>query len=546
MHDLANLFKTTLASGLRRQSISTPSKWAREYRVMGPPFPGAWSPDPAPWTLAMHDSEYQINIGQKAAQMGFSETVLNITFFKIDIERKDCFYVLPTKTPDATEFSSARFDTALELSGHLGDLFSNVKNVGHKRAGSANLYVRGSNSRSSLKSVPVAVLILDEVDEMNQENIPLAEERTSGQPDYIIWKISTPTIPNRKINKPFLQSTQDHWIFKCLHCSKRTELIFPECLVITAEISTDPRIKETHLICKECKHKLDHETKRVWLGVNNAEWVPFGDPQADIRGFYINQLYSIPMNPWEIAKLFLEAQSDKASEQEFYNSKLGLPHVVEGSQLNELQIQETISGADRPYKNTLITMGVDQGKWLHYEIAAWRFPTMANDLNMRAECQVIKEGKCIDFEELDVLMKEYQVVSCVIDAQPEKRKAFEFACRFFGHVKLCYYAQGQSGKMITIDSDENQHKITVDRTTWLDTALNRFRTKTISLPKAVSQEYQTHLINLVRRYDTKNDNQMAFYVSLGADHFGHARAYNEMALPLGASLLTNKNIRVFL
>ena len=240
------------------------------------------------------------------------------------------------------------------------------------------------------------------------------------------------------------------------------------------------------------------------------------------------------------------SQSDKASEQEFYNSKLGLPHVVEGSQLNELQIQEAIGKADSPYKNTLITMGVDQGKWLHYEIAAWRFPTMANDLNMRAECQVIKVGKCVDFEELDILMKEYQIISCVIDAQPEKRKAYEFACRFWGHVKLCYYVAGQSGKMITIDADENQHKIIVDRTTWLDTALNRFRTKTISLPQKVSQEYQLHLTQLIRRYGTKNENQIAFYVSLGADHFGHARAYNEMALPLGASLLTNKNIRVFL
>ncbi|KKK88029.1 hypothetical protein LCGC14_2747310, partial [marine sediment metagenome] len=244
---------------------------------MGPPFPGAWTPGPAPWTLAMHDSEYQINIGQKCAQVGFSETVLNITFFKIDIERKDCFYVLPTKTPDATEFSAARFDAALELSSHLGNLFSNVKNVGHKRAGSANLYVAGSNSRSALKSKPVAFLVFDELDEMDQDNISLAEYRTSGQIDPITWKISTPTIPNKRINKVFLRSTQDHWVFKCPHCNRKTELIFPECLIITAEVSTDPEIKNSHLICKECKHKLDHRNKREWLGIENAEWVSFGD-----------------------------------------------------------------------------------------------------------------------------------------------------------------------------------------------------------------------------------------------------------------------------
>lgn len=544
MHNLAEFLRKSVSSGLQRKSITTPSKWARNYRVMGPPYPGKWTERPAPWTLAMHDSEAEINIGQKAAQLGFSETTLNITFFTIDILRGDCLYALPTKTPDATEFSSARFDAALDLSDHLTDLFSDVKNVGHKRAGSANLYVCGSKSRSAFKSKPVGLLIFDEVDEMNQDNIPLAEERCSGQIRPIIWKISTPTIPGRRINGEFQLSTQEHWVFKCPHCSKRTELTFPDCLVITAETVLDPKLKESHLICKECKHKLSHADKMEFLGVDNAEWVPFGDPRADARGFYVNQLYSMPLEPWKIARLYLKSLSNKASEQEFWNSKIGLPHLVEGSQLNSTQIQNTIRPPS-PTEGKLITMGIDQGKWLHYEIAAWHFEKMGNDINARATPQVIKIGKCVDFEELDVLMKEYQVMSCVIDAQPERRKAYEFACRFWGHVKLCYYARGQSGKMISIDSDEVQHKIAVDRTTWMDVVTNRFRTGEIILPQ-ITQEYEDHLTNVVRRYKTKDDNQEVEYVSMGDDHFAHVRLYNELALPLGASLLSNKNIRVFL
>jgi len=192
---MIQFFRDTVAAGLKRKSITTPSKWAREYRVMGPPEPGKWRPDVAPWTLAMHDSEAPINIGQKSAQMGFTETALNITFYRIDIKNESCLYILPTKTPDATEFSAARFDAALELSPHLTNLFSNVKNVGHKRAGAANLYVGGSNSRSFLKSKPVVFIVFDELDEIKQENIPLAEERTAFQETPQMWKISTPTIP---------------------------------------------------------------------------------------------------------------------------------------------------------------------------------------------------------------------------------------------------------------------------------------------------------------------------------------------------------------
>ena len=103
----------------------------------------------------------------------------------------------------ATDFSTSRFDPALELSPHLNNLFSDVKNVGHKRAGSANLFVRGSRSESQLRSIPAGVLIFDEVDVMVQRNIILALERASGQVHKLFMFLSTPTIDNFGINDCF-------------------------------------------------------------------------------------------------------------------------------------------------------------------------------------------------------------------------------------------------------------------------------------------------------------------------------------------------------
>jgi len=54
-----------------------------------------------------------------------------------------------------------------------------------------------------LKSVPVGLLILDELDEMTQKNIPLALERTAGQLEKNIWMCSTPTLEMRGINTYF-------------------------------------------------------------------------------------------------------------------------------------------------------------------------------------------------------------------------------------------------------------------------------------------------------------------------------------------------------
>lgn len=551
MHELQATFRDTVANGLRRKAITTCSKWAESYRIMGLPLPGLWTFNYHPWLREVHDTDASIVVVAKAAQMGFTEAALNKTFYKIDIDRADCLYILPSKTPDASDFSSARFDAALDLSPHLVDLFSDVKNVGHKRAGSANLYIRGSNSRSGLKSIPVAFIVFDELDEMNQDNIALAEERTSGQIISQMYKISTPTVPNKRISAEFEQSTQEHFIFKCPCCGRLTELIFPECMVITADDRLDPKIKNSHIICKECKRLLRFETKKEWLA--KGYWEPFGGKGAEKRGFHVNQLYSCTMPPPRFAEKYLAALVDKLSEQEFYNSALGMPFVSEGAQVTDKELQVSIDRSNGRRKSNpapegrLITMGIDHGRWIHYEIDAWTFPKLGNDLNMNATCEVLTAGKVVDFSELGQLMSQWQVIMAVIDAMPERRLAYEFACNFWGHVKLCFYSVGATGKMIQVDSSEDSHKISIDRTTWLDVALNRFHNQTITLPQDVGEEYKTQIKNLVKRYsEDVNGNPTSKFVNMGPDHFGHARCYAELALPLAASLTTNTNIKGFL
>src|SRR5688572_6886566 len=141
MKEMELLFRERIASGLRRSSLTKCSRWACEYRFMGQPFPGRWSFDHHPWLKEPHDTEHKKNIVQKAAQMGFTEWALNLCFYTMDIKGKDVLYVLPAKTPDAGDFSSGRFDAALEESAHLENMFSDVKNIGHKRAGTRNMYI---------------------------------------------------------------------------------------------------------------------------------------------------------------------------------------------------------------------------------------------------------------------------------------------------------------------------------------------------------------------------------------------------------------------
>jgi len=499
----------------------------------------------------MHDSKCEMNVGMKAAQMGFTEVVLNLAFYKIDIEGKDCLYVLPSKTPDATDFSASRFDGALELSPHLANMFSNVKNVSLKRAGSASMMIRGSQSKAGLRSVPVAFLILDEVEVMVQENIALALERTSGQMEKEIWMISTPTIAGRGIDKYHEESTKEQFFFTCPCCSRKIIFSFPESLVITAEHGEDPRIVDSYLQCTECKNKLSHDGK--WEYLASGVWVP-RKPQALSRGFSVSQLYSSAVKPQAIAKMFFDSKKDPTVEQEFYNSKLGLTHAVEGARINDEQVDYAIikgykNRFDDPIPDGIITMGIDVGAECHYEIDWWKPPkkNTSNDVALDSMCICLRMGTVVDFSDLDKLMKRYNICHAVIDAQPERRLSLQFARRFYGRAHVCYYTQNKVGRTILTSKDDDiEPIIKVDRTSWLDISLGRFKNKTISLPIDTPTAYKDHIKAPVRRYLRDADGNPMGRYEIGegvADHFAHARNYSELAFRFALGAGENEDIR---
>lgn len=546
----------TLIQSLKRTTLKTCSSWAEQYVMMGKPFPGPMSFKYHPWTKEMHDSRAPKNTGKKAAQVGYTVTMMNLAFYKIDQLGESVLYLLPSKTPDATDFSSTKFDPALEMSPHLADLFSDVKNAGTKRAGSCILYVRGANSRKGLKSISVGTVIMDEFDEMPEHTIPLAQERMSGQQDKQLWLISTPRFPGLGVDREFLDSTQEHFMFRCPGCSRIIEMKH-ENLVVTADDVHDPKINDSFVKCVECDKRLfgnelpmkDYCEMKADL-LLDSQYVPLGHKDFDDRGFHVNQFYSPTIKPVTLASAWLKSLTNKSAEQEYHNSKMGDAHEVEGARISEEVFEECRTSRRKGTKGTtsqIVTMGVDVGRWLHYEIAVWDLPMkLGTDINLLAIPHIIDEGKKVEFEELDDLMRTWQILQAVVDVQPETKMAQRFANRFPGYVKLCRYVKGLTDNTIEISQSEKL-VYNVNRTVWLDQSLGRFHQKRIDIPQDTSLEYKAHMKNIARIYEEDSDgNQIGRYISNGDDHFAHARNYNEIALPLAAAFKTNRDIKAFL
>ena len=198
-----------------------------------------------------------------------------------------------------------------------------------------------------------------------------------------------------------------------------------------------------------------------------------------------------------------------------------------------------------PY-SSLVTMGVDVGKWIHVEINEWSASgALTADVNNRATPRILKATKVKDFHELDALMYKYGVNMCVIDANPETRKSLEFAKRFYGHVRMCYYANNQHGKNIRLGTSDNDLSVSVDRTSCLDLSLGRLHNSQILLPVDTPLEYKDHMQALIRitKLD-KNENPVSSYIKEHnkADHYAHARNYSEIALAIVAGAGSNEDI----
>jgi len=560
-------FESSFVDGLKARTLTSCSRWAARRRIIRNVVTGAnenYSDKYHPWVRAMHDSWATYNYAMKGAQLGVTEVAINRALYIIDKLKKDVLYVLPT-TKTATDFSKARFGGALAMSPYLMNMFTDTNSVGIKQAGPNTLYIRGSRGDSNLVSIPVDELILDEVDRMDQSQLYLALERLSGHIEKHVWGISTPTIPGYGIDLLYQNSTQEHFIFQCPRCSRHTELVWPTkdepgCIEIIGEHVGDIRCNDSFLKCRECKGRIEHEEKPEFLA--KAYWEAFDkNANPNVRGFHINQLYSYTVTPGELVDAYFRGQGNEAAEKEFHNSKLGKPFIGQGARVDDDMLQRSVGGHrksdPRPSGNRnrsrTITMGIDRGKWNYVEVCEFTYDGYGVDLNANAHAKVLFEGKFLDenFDaSVDLLMREWQILACVVDADPGRMEARRFARRFPGYVWLCQYRKGPSARDIVVTDDEDHSPIaTVDRAHWLSASLIRFKTDParIILPCDVSSEYREHMKALTSTYvRDEHDNPKLDFVKTGPDHFAHARTYAEIALPLCAARETNRDIKSFL
>jgi hypothetical protein len=478
------------------------------------------------YLLGIYQDPAKKKIFKKAAQLGLSTYEILAALWGCKYQYPaGILYLLPTKD-DVSDFSKSRFARLIiDNPDTIGSWVTETDMVNLKRIGKSYLYLRGSRTRTALKTIPVDKLIFDEFDEMRPgagmttadkmirfDPITLARERYSHSRFQHEDLISTPTLPDFGIEAEFAKSDQKHWYLRCGACGKDTclELTFPDCLK-----------RDSHgRIYRACSHC------GAEIFPKDGQWVAHF-PDKDVSGYYISQLNSIFIDPAVIYEQFKNLEDATPLQRtEFWNSKLGMGYVETQNRISKNQIyglcESRLMVSAQGGDPGPCIMGVDQGNNLHVVIGK-----RTGDKTYK----ILHLDEYKEWEDLDDLMEHFNVWRCVADLLPEKRNVMTFAKRFWGRVFCNYYVKSVKG---AIKWDEQKLIVEENRTESLDSSHLLLTKELVSLPRRCDQveEFTNHCCNVAKRLieDQETGSKEYLYIKLsGPDHYRHAFNYFALA-----------------
>lgn len=338
------ILKSAIARGLSPDPDLSLSDWADENRILSSKSssePGRWRTSRTPYLRKIMDclsptTRYEKIIFKASAQIGKTTVGENWLGYIIDKCPAPILIVQPT-VDMAKKFSQQRIDTMIEstecLKGKIVEKKS--RDSGNtlflKNFEGGMLMLAGSNSATSLRSMPIRFVYMDEVDaypdDVDGEGSPieLAGKRTATFSKRKIFMTSTPTVDGlSKIDAAYVQTDQNQYFVPCPECLEFQTIEFDN-LRFDRDENQKPILSTVRLKCIHCEALIPEHKKTEMLLA--GEWRATCPENIDrkIIGFHINSLYSpLGWYSWQQAiKDYHDADGNVMKMKTFVNTVLG-------------------------------------------------------------------------------------------------------------------------------------------------------------------------------------------------------------------------------
>lgn len=363
-----------MAEAARPRERLSVSQWADSQRVLSGKAsaePGRWKTSRVPWTreimdcLSVHSPVKRV-VMMFAAQLAKTETGLNWIGYIIDHAPAPTLCVVPTLEV-RKRWVKQRLDPLLAETPTLNEKVHvqasrDTSNTAEMKDFPGGLLVLGgANSPSSLKSMPIQNVLLDELDEFpwdvggKGDPISLIESRSKRFPRRKMLLVSTPSIAGAsQIEGQWLLSDQRRYFVPCPDCGEYQWLKW-------ANLRWNAAVTRVVYVCEHCGVEIEERNKPAMLA--QAEWRPTAT--GSWRGYHLSDLYSLPGfgDTWaDLVHDFLRKKNDPAKLKQFVNEVLGETWEDRSRAVKPHQLQERAE----PYKLRqippgclLLTCGID-------------------------------------------------------------------------------------------------------------------------------------------------------------------------------------------
>ncbi|MBD8556896.1 phage terminase large subunit family protein [Rhizobium sp. CFBP 8762] len=319
----------------------------------------------------------------KSAQIGGTVAANIFTGGSMDMDPSWFLYVHPTEN-NAERWSKMKLAPMLRNTTSLTSLFPKKSRDGldsllykERADGRGAIQISGANSAASLSQVTMKRQVQDDLSkwETNTGGDPetQADSRSRGVEEAKIFKISTPLVmPGCRITKNFEDGSQEYPYVPCPHCGHYQVLEWENMLANLDEAHPE----KAHFTCIECGTEIEEYHRQTML--DGLQFRPHNPSQMRFhRSFYIWSAYS-PLQSWErIAREWLSARGDPASEQTFLNDTVGKAYVTLGEAPPWEALRDRGAASDYPrgkipVGGIIVTIGIDcQGDRVEWQLVVW-------------------------------------------------------------------------------------------------------------------------------------------------------------------------------
>ena len=478
----------------------------------------------------LRDESQEVVI-RKCSQVGLSETSARMALgLCAVIPHYTVGYTLPT-AGFATTFMRTRIDPVIQSSPYLSAMIhTTTDNAEVKRLGDSYLYLKGSQSSNAPISVPMDHLIHDEVDFSDPEVISQYQSRLTHSKHKRKTKLSTPTIPNKGIDREFQRSRRHFNLVKCNHCNHwfipdyfsnvRIPGYFGDIKDINKNNLHKHDYANAYVECPSCggKPSLQHKY-REWVCENPDD-------------HYVAAGYQV--SPFDAPNIISQRYLVEASTQykryiDFINFNLGVPAEDKESTITREDLEAIlIPGMETAYGSYV--MGLDMGLQCHCVVAFCTHDGFLIIVHTEViPVHLVKKRR-------KELAREYGVRMTVVDSQPYTETVLAMQDEdknLFGAV----YMKSKNIEPHTIrDRDEEKkegkvevRQVNVNRDKAFDAFMEAIRARQILKVEDDNDElWIGQLCDMRRLKEWTSDHELAFVWRKsedGDDHFHHASLY---------------------